>query len=441
MSFGASRRRPTTTVDVWPGYVDALSALLMLVIFMVLIFTLAQVFLSQAVSSRDQELQRLNARLDEISSALGLQRQENERLTKELGILQNKYQQEMYYQEALREQIAELEATVATDKETLSVKLKELAQLQQDISALREVRVRLENEIALMTASLEQREQRIATLEAERSGLLGAIGQLRDKSKALETALADQQERTLLAQKEIENRQFRIQDLVAIVNQGEQALVQEKSLSASAYVEIERLSARIDELKGQLSAISKALQLEEDKSSRQQAELTDLGQRLNTLLAERVNELEQYRSEFFGRLRQVLVENPEIRIVGDRFVLPSELFFESGSATLGQAGKRELNKLAYTLNAISARIPAEISWLLRVDGHTDRVPINTPRFPSNWELSTARAVSVVRYLAQRGVPPSRMTAAGFGEYHPVDPEQTDTAYRRNRRIELKLTER
>jgi chemotaxis protein MotB len=438
--FG-SRRRATTTVDVWPGYVDALSALLMLVIFMVLIFTLAQVFLSLAVSSKDRQLEELNAQLDEISSALGLQRQENARLTGELGILRNQYQQEMFYQDALKEQIAELERTVATDKETLSLRLAELAQLQQDIVALSELRRELEANIALLASDLQQRDRSIEQLENEGAARLAEIGQLRDRSKALEARLAEQRDLTLLAQRELDDREIRIQDLVAIVNEGAEALADEKRLSASAQASVKKLSAQIDELKDKLSIISQALQLEERKSIRQQQELADLGQRLNTLLAERVNELERYRSEFFGRLRQVLIDNPDIRVVGDRFLLPSELFFASGSADLGDEGKRELDKLARTLNSISSRIPSEINWILRVDGHTDQLPIHTARFPSNWELSTARAVSVVRYLVERGVSPARMTAAGFGEFHPLDAEQSEAAFRRNRRIELKLTER
>ena len=383
----------------------------------------------------------LNAQLDEISSALGLQRQENARLTGELGILRNQYQQEMFYQDALKEQIAELERTVATDKETLSLRLAELAQLQQDIVALSELRRELEANIALLASDLQQRDRSIEQLENEGAARLAEIGQLRDRSKALEARLAEQRDLTLLVQRELDDREIRIQDLVAIVNEGAEALADEKRLSASAQASVKKLSAQIDELKDKLSIISQALQLEERKSIRQQQELADLGQRLNTLLAERVNELERYRSEFFGRLRQVLIDNPDIRVVGDRFLLPSELFFASGSADLGDEGKRELDKLARTLNSISSRIPSEINWILRVDGHTDQLPIHTARFPSNWELSTARAVSVVRYLVERGVSPARMTAAGFGEFHPLDAEQSEAAFRRNRRIELKLTER
>jgi chemotaxis protein MotB len=246
---------------------------------------------------------------------------------------------------------------------------------------------------------------------------------------------------TMLAQKDVEEKEFLIRDLVAIVGEGKEALSDEKKLSASAYADVKSLSEQIDTLKNKLSSISNALHLEEQKATVQKTQITNLGQRLNTLLAERVNELEQYRSDFFGRLRQVLVKSPDIRIEGDRFLLPSELFFDSASATLGERGKHELTKLALTLKEISVAIPDDINWILRVDGHTDRRPINTLRFPSNWELSTARAVSVVRYLAEQRISPKRMTAAGFGEFHPIDRGQSEVAYQRNRRIELKLTKR
>ena len=436
-----SRRRVATTVNVWPGYVDALSALLMLIIFMLLIFTLAQLFLAQTVSDRDSELDSLNIKLSEISSALNVQRQTSQALTEKLTSLRNQYNQGVFYQSSLEQQVAELEKTVDADKETITVQLSEKAQLQHDIIALRQVRAELESQIANLVATLTKRDQNITQLETELDERLTQIGMIRDNSKSLEAKLATQENLTLLAQQEIDKKDFRIEDLVSIVSEAEEALTSEKVLTASAYANVRLLSQQIDTLKNQLDSISQALKLEEQKSAGQQVELTDLGQRLNTLLAERVNELEKYRSEFFGRLRQVLIENPDIRVEGDRFLLPSELLFASASATLGELGKQELDKLAQTLNEISQAIPSDINWILRIDGHTDQLSINTPRFPSNWELSSARAVAVVRYLIQKGVSPDRMTAAGFGEFHPVDPGQTAEAYQRNRRIELKLTKR
>lgn len=436
-----SRRRVATVVNVWPGYVDALSALLMLIIFMLLIFTVAQVFLAQTVSNRDAELDRLNIKLAEISNALQVQRNTNQTLSTKLSVLRNQYNQGLLFQTALKEQITELEHTVAADRETIMLQLGEMAQLQHDIITLRQLRAELEANVANLASQLKNRDQNIAQLETELEQRLAQMGTLRDNTKVLQARLATQQNMTMLAQIDIEKKEFRIQDLVVIVDEAEEALANEKQLSASAFANVKHLSQQIDALKNQLNSISQALQLEEQKTAGQQEQLADLGQRLNTLLAERVNELEQYRSEFFGRLRQVLVENPDIRIEGDRFLLPSELFFASASATLGEQGKHELNKLAQTLNEITVAIPGDINWILRIDGHTDQRPINTQRFPSNWELSTARAVSVVRYLAEQGISPRRMTAAGFGEFHPIDPGHSEAAYQRNRRIELKLTTR
>mgnify|MGYP000172995752 FL=1 len=436
-----SQRRTATAVNVWPGYVDALSALLMLVIFMLLIFTVAQVFLAQTLSSRESELDLLNVKLAEISNALQVQRNTNQSLSEKLSVLRNQYAQGEFFQNMLEQKVAELEKIVTADKEAISIQLSELAQLQHDIVALKQVRKDLENDVASLASTLKIRDQNIEQLETRLENRLALIGTLRDNSQALQAKLASQQNMTMLAQKDIEQKEFLIQDLVAIVGEGKEALRDEKKLSASAYADVKNLSAQIDALKNKLNSISSALRLEEKKTASQETQMANLGQRLNTLLAERVNELEQYRSDFFGRLRQVLVKSPDIRIEGDRFLLPSALFFASASATLGERGKQELNKLAQTLNEISVAIPGDINWILRIDGHTDQLPISTLRFPSNWELSTARAVSVVRYLTEQGIAPKRMTAAGFGEFHPVDPGQSEAAYQRNRRIELKLTER
>lgn len=436
-----SRRRAQSTVNVWPGYVDALSALLLLVIFMLLIFTLAQVFLAETVSDRDAELIRLNDRLAEISNSLRVQEQNNEALNERLVALRAQYNRSMARQAGLEEQVAALEETVAADRETIEVQLREKTLLQQDIVTLRQLRADLEKEISTLVTRLSLSQETVDQLETELTARNELVGALRDRSQALEASLADEQERTLLAQREIEQQDIRIQDLVAIASEGEEALIEEKRLSARAQAEIDRLSQQIDALQEQLNQISTALALEKDLTAEQEVLLADLGERLNTALAQRVNELEQYRSEFFGRLRQALVNNANVRIEGDRFLLPAELLFGSASATLGADGQRELDKLAQILEAVSNDIPADINWILRIDGHTDQLPINTERFPSNWELSTARAVSVVRYLAQRGIPQKRMAAAGFGEHHPVDPGRTEEAFRNNRRIEVKLTNR
>jgi chemotaxis protein MotB len=216
----------------------------------------------------------------------------------------------------------------------------------------------------------------------------------------------------------------------------------EKRLTARALAQVEVLNQQIAALRRQLGALEEALDAIEKKDKESQTRIADLGQRLNVALAQRVQELSRYRSDFFGRLRTILGNRPDIRIVGDRFVFQSEVFFDSGKATLDKPeGRAELDALAGALLDLEKKIPGEIPWVLRVDGHTDVRPISNPQFKNNWELSAARAISVVQYLIGKGVSPQHLVAAGFGEFQPIEPEKTEDAFTRNRRIELKLTER
>ena len=216
----------------------------------------------------------------------------------------------------------------------------------------------------------------------------------------------------------------------------------EKKLSSRALAKVEILNQQIAALRRQLAALEEALDATEKKDKESQARIADLGQRLNVALAQRVQELSRYRSDFFGRLRAILGNRPDIRIVGDRFVFQSEVFFDTGKATLDKPeGRTELDGLAGALLDLEKKIPGEIPWVLRVDGHTDVRPINSPLYKNNWELSAARAISVVQYLIAKGVSPQHLVAAGFGEFQPIETEKTEEAFTRNRRIELKLTER
>ncbi|MCH8552141.1 MAG: peptidoglycan-binding protein [Natronospirillum sp.] len=435
------RRRSSSAISVWPGFVDALSALLMLVIFMLLIYTLTQLYLSQTLSDRDSELARLNTRLAEISRLLRLEEERAEMLEQELGVVQEALGISRGREEILQTEVDRLEDQAEMDRDRLMVLLGTQASLQQDISALRELRAQLEEEIAGMSSLLAQRDATIGDLEEDLGEALGQVGALRDRSMALQARIADERERTLLAQQEIDEQEIRLQDLMALVDEGQTALDEEQTLSASQRAQINRLNEQIEALQAQLRTISAALRLQETVTQTQEAELADLGQRLNTLLAQRVSELEQYQSEFFRQLREALADRDDIRIIGDRFLLPSELLFSTGSATIGEAGLEELDKLVDLVLELTETIPDDVEWILRVDGHTDAIPISTVRFPSNWELSTARAVSVVRYLADQGVPQERMAATGFGEHQPIETGFTADALQANRRIELKLTNR
>ncbi|MES9857173.1 MAG: peptidoglycan -binding protein [Sedimenticola sp.] len=420
-------RRQRCAVNVWPGYVDALSALLMLVIFTLLIFTLAQVFLSETLSSRDKELDQLNARLAEISGLLSLEQEKNERLDQKIDTISTEYTKSLEVQFSLSGQVEQLTATTQADKAEIERQLVQLAALHQDIDTLKAMRRRLEEQVGGLSTILTSKEVE--------------VGALRDWSKSLEKRLADEQERTLLAQQSIDGKEIRISELVNLVRQSDEALKDEKVLSASARAQVAQLNRQISALRDQLNMISSALASAETVNQDQALKLSDMGRRLNLLLAQQVNKLQQYRSEFFGRLREVLGNNPNIRIVGDRFLFQSELLFASGSGDLGVKGRGQLVKLATTLEQLAERIPADINWILQVEGHTDIRPINTPKYPSNWELSTARAVSVVRFLGQQGIPMARLSAAGYGEFHPVDKGQDEVALQANRRIEIKLTDR
>jgi chemotaxis protein MotB len=208
-----------------------------------------------------------------------------------------------------------------------------------------------------------------------------------------------------------------------------------------AVAQIELLNQQIAALRRQLAAVEDALSASEARDRESQTRIADLGSRLNVALAQRVQELARYRSDFFGRLRQILGERPDIRIVGDRFVLQSEVLFERGQAMLRPEATGEIDRISTAILDLARQIPPDIPWVLRVDGHTDARPIASPQFPSNWALAASRAIAVVQYLAQKGVPPQNLLAAGFGEFQPLDLGQTEEAYARNRRIELKLTER
>ena len=216
----------------------------------------------------------------------------------------------------------------------------------------------------------------------------------------------------------------------------------QKQISSRALAQVEALNQQINALRRQLAALEEALNASEQRDKESQARIADLGSRLNVALAQKVQELARYRSEFFGRLRQILSNRSDVRVVGDRFVFQSEVFFDVGSAAVSNAGKVELDKLASALVQLDGEIPPDIPWILRVDGHTDKKPLSgAGQFKSNWELSAARAISVVQYLVTKGVAPQRLMAAGFGEFQPIELGDTDEALKRNRRIELKLTDR
>ncbi len=338
-----SRGRRYEAVNYWPGFVDALSTMLLVIIFLLSVFMLAQFFLSREVTGKDEALVRLNQQIEELTNLLALER----------------------------------------------------TQKNSD-----------ETKIATLTATLD-------TAEREQKRL---------KDAAAEGAAAA--------------------DAGARAAAATSALDEQKDISAKALAQVDVLNQQIAALRKQLAAIEDALSASEAAGREAQSKIADLGSRLNVALAQKVQELNRYRSDFFGRLRQILGSRPDIRVVGDRFVFESSVLFDVGKADISGAGKQSLDTLASAILDLEREIPPDIPWILRVDGHTDNRPLTgAGQYKSNWELSAARAVAVVQYLVSKGVEPDRLAAAGFGEFQPIDQGTDEDSLARNRRIELKLTER
>ncbi|HEV7462802.1 MAG TPA: peptidoglycan -binding protein [Methyloceanibacter sp.] len=339
----ARARRGRYQANYWPGFVDMLSTLLLVVTFLMSLFMLTNFIVSQAASGKDTMLSRLNRQLSELTELLALERSKKE---------------------SVEDNMSALQATL-TDR--------------------------------------QKENQRL-------TGLLGDAGGKTQGAEERAQALGGQ-------------------------------LDTQKKITNDALAKVEMLNQQLAALRLQLAAIEEALSASEAKDKDSQAKIADLGQRLNVALAKKVQELARYRSDFFGKLKEALGNRPDFEVVGDRFVFASDVLFDSGSAELKPEATPQLDKLADALKQLEIQIPSDIAWVMRIDGHTDIHPIATPEFPSNWELSSARAISVVRYLMQQGVPPNRLVAAGFGEFQPIDSATSDEALRKNRRIELKLTER
>src|ERR671912_2234052 len=338
-STGGRRRGRGGQINYWPGFVDALSTLLLAIIFLISVFTVGQFFLSRELSGRDTVLDRLNRQISELTDLLSLER-----------------------------------SSRRSAEETLT-------SLQTTLQANEAERARLQN-------------------------LLNSGGAAQNRATELNTALET-----------------------------------ERQATGRALSQVEILNQQIAAMRRQLAAIEQALATSETRDKESQARIADLGSRLNVALAQRVQELARYRSDFFGRLRQILGNRPDVRIVGDRFVFQSEVLFPVGQANLRPEAGGEVDRIASAIVELSKQIPPDINWIMRVDGHTDQRPIATFQFPSNWALSSARAIAVVQALVARGVPPTRLAATGFGEFQPIENGTSDEAFARIRRIELKLTER
>ena len=388
----ASRRR--RAMEAWPGYVDVLSTLLMVIVFVLMIFVVAQLYLSQALTGKDQTLAKLSQQLNELSEMLSMERGNSQQLKVQLSQLSSALTKSTAERDALQNRLT----VVIGERDSLKA---QLGDANAQITANKEKQKELEDAYK--------------TIDADKDKITALLNDI----AALESLRDDLQKNLLTAD---ENA---------------------KQITSQSEAQVALLNQQILAMREQLSQLAEALNASEQKSKEQQVQIADLGSKLNAALASKVEELARYRSEFFGRLREALGQRDDIRIVGDRFVFQSEVLFGSGSADIGQAGRDQLDTLATTLILITKEIPEDINWVLRVDGHTDKRPITSTSglYPSNWELSTARAIAVVKYLASKGIPENRMAAAGFAEFSPLDNGDNDDAYTKNRRIEFKLDQR
>ena len=478
-----SRLRRGDSGAIWPGFVDVLSTLLLVLIFLLVVYMLVQYFLQRSVSEKDEALNELDHQVAELADLLALERQSNNDLRSNISQLSAELQNSLSERDSLslslarseeetdtlrlrlrdmtsEAQIALANATEADQKtaaaklraeageEKIRIMLGEVEQLRRDITALQTVRDDLEEQVVKYAAAMEKQEKEAKQFakvlegsQRELAELELAFTEARDRSSELMTKLSDENERTALAQKKLKDRAIRLRELQDLYLNTENQLIATRELSSQQRNEIVVLNNQILALRTQLTRIEEVLQSSEAETETQKVVIADLGRRLNLALAAKVEELAEYRSEFFGRLRQVLAGRQGFTIIGDRFVFQSEVLFASGSADLGLQGKAGLDTFATELKEVMARIPKDLPWILQVDGHTDRIPIKTSRFPSNWELSAGRAIEVVNYLVSRGIPPHRLSASGYGQFQPIDERDDEIGHRRNRRIELKLTQR
>ena len=404
--------RQRRTVDIWPGFVDALAAMLMVVMFVLLLFSVGQFLLNDALVGRDLTVDQLRSRITGLADVLAMERKEKSDLQNRLSSL-----------------TGELEVTLR-DRDEYEKRLADMT-LQAQGSATELQRV--EGDLQLARNSIADKDQ---ILQQQRDTIAE-----RDQTLQQQRDTIAERDQTLQQQRDtVTSLETDRQRLQTSLETSRQETAEQKTLVGQAQASVEELNDQIATLNEQLARINQVLESSEAKLKDKDVEIEDLGQRLNLALADKVEELSRYRSDFFGKLREALSDNPDVRVEGDRFVLPSEVLFSSASADLDKQGAKEISTVARTLKEITQQIPDDIDWVLRVDGHTDRRSIRRV-FASNWELSSARAISIVKYMISQGIPAEHLVAAGFGQYHPIDPGSSEEAYRRNRRIELKLTSR
>ncbi|RZO88782.1 MAG: hypothetical protein EVA57_04375 [alpha proteobacterium HIMB59] len=476
MSYHTKSQNNDDTSLIWPGFVDVLASTLMVIIFIVLLFTVSQVYLGDLVVGKNEQIQNLEKTIEiqdetivEQDSTLTdkeitlIERQELiNQLDNELVILDEEIklkQSEIADKQNLltsKDQEISLQEAIIDQKEDTIITLDTLIEEQAlDIGKLNQMIAQLTQELSLSLEEKEVLRGELNQLNQEQENLKNTLTKLGGKNEELVGKLSDSQTRIqslleTLSSSEIENKglqgkiaeikdqnlslQGQIEDL-----EGESSIKSENL--NDALIKISRLSEDIKILSKEIQVLNNLLDSKEAEIANNKIELGELGDRLNRVLTSELFKLQKYKSDFFGKLSEALGERDDIQIKGDRFIFQSEILFESGSIEIQSSGRVALSLIAKTISDLIDEIPTELNWVLQIDGHTDKVPISTSKFPSNWELSHARALEVVKFFIGQGVPADRLSANGYGEYQPINLGDTREDLKQNRRIELKITQK
>ena len=476
MSYYTKSQRSEDNSIIWPGFVDVLASTLMVIIFVVLLFTVAQVYLGDLVVGKNKQILSLEKTIEiqdetivEQDLSLSdkeialLERQEViKQLDTELDILDEEIKAKQFEISEKENQLMAKDEEITLQDELLKEKDETILTLDDlinkqalDITELNEIIARITEELSLSLEEKEELRGKLSSLNEEQENLKNKLQELGGENEVLVSQLSDSQGRiqSLLESlsssqgeneiletqiSSVENQNQSLRDQISSLEQD--SVIQTTSLN-DALAQISRLSEDIKILSNEIQLLNNLLESKEAEIASNKIELGELGDRLNRVLTSELYKLQKYRSEFFGQLSETLGQRDDIQIKGDRFIFQSEILFESGSTNIQSGGRVALSLIAKTLIDLSNQIPTDLNWILQVDGHTDKVPISTARFPSNWELSHARALEVVKFFIQQGIPADKLSANGYGEHQPISLGSSPEDLKLNRRIELKITQR
>tara|TARA_B100000965_G_scaffold47631_1_gene34887 strand:+ start:925 stop:2358 length:1434 start_codon:yes stop_codon:yes gene_type:complete len=474
--FSKSQSKNNDSNLIWPGFVDVLASTLMVIIFIVLLFTVAQVYLGDLVVGKNEQIQNLEKTIEiqdetiveqdltltDKEIALSDKQQLIEQLDTDLEILDNEIEKkklEISEKETLlssKDQEISIQDALIEQKDDTIVTLDDLIEKQAlDIDKLNEMIAQITEELSLSLQEKEVLRGKLDSLNEQKEILINDLSELEGQNKALVGQVSESQGKiqslldslntTKVINQNLEDQISKVEgqnkNLKDQIDSLEEVSSSKTTDLNEALAKISRLSDDIKILSNEIQLLNNLLDSKEAEIAKSKIELGEIGDRLNRVLTSELFKLQKYKSEFFGKLSEALGDRDDIQIKGDRFIFQSEILFESGSAEIQTPGRVALSLIAKNLIELTDEIPAELNWILQVDGHTDKIPISTSEFPSNWELSHARALEVVKFFIQQGIPAEKLSANGFGEYQPINSGESKEDLKQNRRIELKITQK